>query len=162
MLILRGAPALSEFRIQKLLDLCAQQNLPVSGIYAEYMHFADLAAPLSAEQQDTLDKLLSYGPTVTSHQPTGLLLLVTPRPGTISPWSSKATDIAHNCNLPQVKRLERGVAYYLLAEDLTATQLTQVQALLHDRMMETVFTELQQAEALFAKAAPAELSSVDI
>ncbi|MCC5452624.1 phosphoribosylformylglycinamidine synthase [Rheinheimera sp. UJ51] len=162
MLILRGAPALSEFRIQKLLDLCAQQNLPVSGIYAEYMHFADLAAPLSAEQQDTLDKLLSYGPTVTSHQPTGQLLLVTPRPGTISPWSSKATDIAHNCNLPQVKRLERGVAYYLLAEALTATQLTQVQALLHDRMMETVFTELQHAEALFAKAAPAEMSSVDI
>lgn len=94
MLILRGAPALSEFRIQKLLDLCAQQNLPVSGIYAEYMHFADLSAPLSSEQRQVLDQLLTYGPSIASHQPSGLLLLVTPRPGTISPWSSKATDIA--------------------------------------------------------------------
>ncbi|OZB36487.1 MAG: hypothetical protein B7X50_13130, partial [Alishewanella sp. 34-51-39] len=63
MLILRGAPALSEFRIQKLLDLCAQQNLPVNGIYAEYMHFADVSAPLSSEQQQVLDKLLTYGPS---------------------------------------------------------------------------------------------------
>lgn len=162
MLILRGAPALSEFRIQKLLDLCAQQNLPVSGIYAEFMHFADLTAPLSAEQQETLDKLLTYGPTVASHQPVGQLLLVTPRPGTISPWSSKATDIARNCNLSQVKRLERGIAYYIIAETLTAAQLSQVSALLHDRMMEAVFTELTQAAALFAQAAPGELSSVDI
>ena len=56
---------------------------------------------------------LTYGPTIEEHQPQGLFLLVTPRPGTISPWSSKSTDIAHNCGLAKVVRLERGIAYYI-------------------------------------------------
>ena len=163
MLILRGAPALSDFRIQKLLDQCGQSGLTVSNIYAEFMHFADVSSSLTDAQQQTLDKLLTYGPAIASHEPVGQLVLVTPRPGTISPWSSKATDIAHNCGLAQVKRLERGIAYYIeAAQPLSATQLSQVAALLHDRMMEAVFTELTQAQALFAKAEPAALSSVDI
>ncbi|RVU41793.1 phosphoribosylformylglycinamidine synthase [Rheinheimera riviphila] len=163
MLILRGAPALSEFRIQKFIDQCAKAALPVTSLYAEFVHFADLTADLSAEQQNVLDKLLTYGPTITSHQPSGTLLLVTPRPGTISPWSSKATDIAHNCGLTQVKRLERGLAYYVdTSRALTAAEQQQVAALLHDRMMESVFTELTQAQALFRKAEPAMLASVDI
>src|SRR5690606_9638240 len=110
MLILRGAPALSDFRIQKLLDQCAQSSLTVSNIYAEFMHFADVSSALTDAQQHTLDKLLTYGPAIASHEPRGQLILVTPRPGTISPWSSKATDIARNCGLNQVKRLERGIA----------------------------------------------------
>jgi phosphoribosylformylglycinamidine synthase len=163
MLILRGAPALSDFRIQKLLDQCAQSGLTISNIYAEFVHFADVSSALTDAQQQTLDKLLTYGPAIASHEPRGQLLLVTPRPGTISPWSSKATDIARNCNLAQVSRLERGIAYYIeAATALTAAQLSQVSALLHDRMMETVFSELQQAQALFAKAQPGQLSSVDI
>jgi phosphoribosylformylglycinamidine synthase len=167
MLILRGAPALSEFRIQKFIDQCAKAALPVTSLYAEFVHFADLTADangeLSAEQQNVLDKLLTYGPTITSHQPSGTLLLVTPRPGTISPWSSKATDIAHNCGLTQVKRLERGLAYYVqTSRALTAAEQQQVAALLHDRMMESVFTELTQAQALFRKAEPSPLASVDI
>ena len=163
MLILRGAPALSEFRIQKFIDQCAKAALPVTEIYAEFVHFADVTGDLTAEQQHVLDKLLTYGPTITSHQPTGLLLLVTPRPGTISPWSSKATDIAHNCGLNQIKRLERGLAYYVAtSRTLTADEHKQLAALLHDRMMESVFTELNQAQALFRKAEPAPLASVDI
>ncbi len=163
MLILRGAAALSEFRVQKIIDLCAQAQLPVSDVYAEFMHFADVNDSLSADEHNTLEKLLTYGPTLASHQPAGQLLLVTPRPGTISPWSSKATDIAHNCGLTKVLRLERGVAYYLTStRALTAAEQQQVAALLHDRMMEVVFTELQQAQALFRKAEPAPLSSVDI
>jgi len=163
MLILRGAPALSEFRIQKFIDQCAKAALPVTSLYAEFVHFADLTSELSTEQQGVLDKLLTYGPTITSHQPSGTLLLVTPRPGTISPWSSKATDIAHNCGLSQIKRLERGLAYYVdTSRALTAAEQQQVAALLHDRMMESVFTELSQAQALFRKAEPAPLASVDI
>lgn len=163
MLILRGAAALSEFRVQKIIDLCAQAQLPVSDVYAEFMHFADVSDSLSADEHNTLEKLLTYGPTLATHQPAGQLLLVTPRPGTISPWSSKATDIAHNCGLAKVSRLERGVAYYLTSTRvLTAAEQQQVAALLHDRMMEAVFTELQQAQALFRKAEPAPLSSVDI
>lgn len=105
MRILRGSPALSEFRVNKLVELCREQQLPVSGIYAEFMHFADLSADLDAQALEKLEKLLTYGPTIQEHEPQGLLLLVTPRPGTISPWSSKATDIAHNCGLANVKRL---------------------------------------------------------
>ncbi|AIR63521.1 hypothetical protein [Cedecea neteri] len=69
---------------------------------------------------------MKYGPTLAEHAPEGTLLLVTPRPGTISPWSSKATDIAHNCDLPQIKRLERGVAWYVTGSTLTAEQLQDV------------------------------------
>lgn len=163
MLILRGAPALSDFRIQKLLDQCAQSGLTISGIYAEFMHFADVSSALTDAQQQTLNKLLTYGPAIASHEPRGQLVLVTPRPGTISPWSSKASDIAHNCGLAQVRRLERGIAYYIeSATPLSTTELSAVAALLHDRMMESVFSEFEQAAALFAKAEPAPLASVDI
>ncbi|WP_087024369.1 phosphoribosylformylglycinamidine synthase [Thaumasiovibrio subtropicus] len=161
--ILRGSPALSEFRVNKLLERCRELDLPVTGIYAEFMHFADLSAPLNAEEQSKLASLLQYGPTIAEHAPTGTLLVVTPRPGTISPWSSKSTDIAHNCGLAQVKRLERGTAYYVeTSADLSAAQLVELKGLIHDRMMEAVFTELEAAQALFAQAEPAPHTSVDI
>jgi len=101
-------------------------------------------------------------PALASHAPQGKLLLVTPRPGTISPWSSKATDIAHNCGLQQVNRLERGVAYYIEAGTLTNEQWQQVTAELHDRMMETVFFALDDAEQLFAHHQPTPVTSVDL
>jgi len=160
--ILRGAPALSEFRISKLLANFAELGLDITDLYAEYVHFAELSAPLDEAQQDTLAKLLTYGPTIAEHAPQGTLFLVTPRPGTISPWSSKATDIAHNCGLSQVVRLERGIAYYVAAASLDAEQRRQVSALLHDRMMEVVFDSLQAAEALFAHHVPKPHTSVDV
>lgn len=107
--ILRGSPALSAFRINKLLARFQAANLQVHNIYAEYVHFADLNAPLNEDEHAQLARLLKYGPALQSHAPEGKLLLVTPRPGTISPWSSKATDIAHNCGLHQISRLERGI-----------------------------------------------------
>ncbi|WP_264290225.1 phosphoribosylformylglycinamidine synthase [Duffyella gerundensis] len=160
--ILRGSPALSAFRITKLLSLFQDAHLPVSDIYAEYVHFADVSTALNAEEKARLQRLLKYGPSLAEHAPQGRLLLVTPRPGTISPWSSKATDIAHNCDLPQVKRLERGMAFYLQATSLTETQWQQLAALLHDRMMETVFTDFAEAEQLFAHHEPQPLQSVDV
>ncbi|WEM41738.1 phosphoribosylformylglycinamidine synthase [Photobacterium sp. DA100] len=161
--ILRGSPALSEFRVNKLLERCRELDLPVSGIYAEFMHFADLSAPLSADEQEKLASLLTYGPTIAEHEPSGLLLLVTPRPGTISPWSSKSTDIAHNCALGQIKRLERGTAYYIeTSAALSAEQITELKGLIHDRMMEVVFTELDSAAALFQVAEPAPVADVDL
>ena len=163
MRILRGSPALSEFRVSKLIETCREQNLPVTNIYAEFMHFANLSADLDSQELEKLAKLLTYGPTIQEHEPQGLLLLVTPRPGTISPWSSKSTDIAHNCGLAGVQRLERGTAYYIESEQpLNAEQVTAVKALIHDRMMEVVFTELEAAEALFSHAEPAPLTPVDI
>ncbi|STQ77277.1 phosphoribosylformylglycinamidine synthase [Grimontia hollisae] len=161
--ILRGSPALSEFRIQKLLESCKSNDLPVTSLYAEYIHFADLSTPLSEDEKQKLDRLLTYGPTIAEHTPTGTLFLVTPRPGTISPWSSKATDIAHNCGLSQVKRLERGTAYYVeLSADLSAEQQKELAGLLHDRMMEVVFADMNDAATLFKKATPAPMTAVDI
>ncbi|WP_276642395.1 phosphoribosylformylglycinamidine synthase [Siccibacter turicensis] len=160
--ILRGSPALSAFRINKLLDRFKALNLPVTAVYAEYVHFADLDAPLSADEHTRLARLLQYGPSLSSHNPGGTLLLVTPRPGTISPWSSKATDIAHNCGLAQIARLERGVAWYVEAETLTDAQWQAVAGELHDRMMESVYRDLNDAEQLFAHHTPAPVQSVDL
>ncbi|WP_206485869.1 phosphoribosylformylglycinamidine synthase [Thalassotalea sp. G2M2-11] len=159
---LRGAPALSEFRTQKLLSQCAEANLPIKEIYAEFAHFAHVTQELSADETTVLAKLLTYGPKIEEHEPVGQLLLVTPRPGTISPWSSKSTDIAHNCGLDKIIRLERGIAYYVQSDSLTETQQKQLNALLHDRMMESVFNEFEQANLLFASAEPGELVSIDI
>ncbi|PKF57558.1 phosphoribosylformylglycinamidine synthase [Alteromonadales bacterium alter-6D02] len=159
--ILRGAPALSDFRTNKLLTSAAELSLPVTSIYAEFVHFADLTAPLSAAELEKLNKLLTYGPTIAEHEPAGTLYLVTPRPGTISPWSSKATDIANNCGLSQVKRLERGIAYYVEGE-LTQAQSEQLISLIHDRMMEVVSDNMDAAQQLFVSAEPGEMRSVDI
>lgn len=158
--ILRGSPALSAFRINKLLARCQEARLPVSDAYAEYVHFAELSAPLSADERARLQRLLKYGPSLAEHAPQGRLLLVTPRPGTLSPWSSKATDIAHNCGLSQVKRLERGLAFYIQGSALSGAQWRQLGALLHDRMMETVFDEFEQAAALFVHQPPAPVRQV--
>ncbi|MBV4411707.1 phosphoribosylformylglycinamidine synthase [Enterobacteriaceae bacterium YMB-R22] len=160
--ILRGSPALSTFRINKLLDSFKAAQLPVKDIYAEYMHFADLTAPLDDDARTRLTRLLKYGPTIDDRAARGALILVTPRPGTLSPWSSKATDIARNCALSQVRRLERGVAYYIDGDALSEAQLRDVAARLHDRMVETVFRSLDQAKALFAHHQPAPVQSVDL
>ncbi|KNH12071.1 MULTISPECIES: phosphoribosylformylglycinamidine synthase [Vibrio] len=166
MRILRGSPALSEFRVNKLLELCRELSLPVTGIYAEFAHFADLTADLDESEVEKLEKLLTYGPTIEEHEPEGLLLLATPRPGTISPWSSKSTDIAHNCGLAKVSRLERGTAFYIETSselsELSELQLVELKAILHDRMMEVVFTDFESAAALFTVAEPAPYAEVDL
>ncbi|UIJ41425.1 phosphoribosylformylglycinamidine synthase [Vibrio kanaloae] len=163
MRILRGSPALSEFRVNKLLELCRELSLPVTGIYAEFAHFADLTADLDESEVEKLEKLLTYGPTIEEHEPQGLLLLATPRPGTISPWSSKSTDIAHNCGLAKVSRLERGTAFYIeTSAELSELQLVELKAILHDRMMEVVFTDFESAAALFTVAEPAPYMEVEL
>lgn len=160
--IIRGAPALSAFRVQKIMEACETASLPVSGIYAEYIHLADLTESLNDNETQQLAKLLTYGPAIEAHAPQGTLHFVTPRPGTISPWSSKATDIAHNCGLNKVKRLERGIAYYVESDALTTEQALSLTALLHDRMVEVILTDFEQAAALFVRTEPAVVKSVDI
>ena len=161
MLILRGAPALSAFRHGKLLEQVSQKVPAVTGLYAEFAHFADLKADLDTEQLQVLDRLLKYGPSVPVQEPVGRLFLVVPRFGTISPWASKATDIAHNCGLANVDRLERGIAYYVQGE-LTDAQAADIAAVLHDRMTQRVLDRLQDASALFSHAQPRPMTSVDV
>ncbi|MGB1403417.1 MAG: phosphoribosylformylglycinamidine synthase [Porticoccaceae bacterium] len=161
--MLSGAPSLSDFRRRKLLSSLQNTVPTVISVMAEYVHFAEVSAPLSEPDQTTLQALLTYGPSAKQQANNGDLLLVVPRPGTISPWSSKATDIAHNCGLNNVIRVERGTAYYIEAtEKLSATQLQQLGELLSDRMVEAVFTDLQQAQALFSHQQPAAMTQVDI
>ncbi|WOT06960.1 phosphoribosylformylglycinamidine synthase [Shewanella youngdeokensis] len=160
--IIRGAPALSAFRVQKLMEACEAAALPVRQIYAEFTHLADLKESLDENETQQLEKILTYGPAIEAHQPEGQLHFVTPRPGTISPWSSKATDIAHNCGLDKVVRLERGIAYYVIADELTTEQTKTLSALLHDRMVEVILTDFNAANVLFARTEPAKFISVDI
>ncbi|WP_145130111.1 phosphoribosylformylglycinamidine synthase [Pseudomonas sp. URMO17WK12:I11] len=161
MLILRGAPALSAFRHGKLLEQLSQKVPAVTGLYAEFAHFADTDGELTADQQQVLGRLLKYGPSVPVQEPAGRLFLVVPRLGTISPWASKASDIAHNCGLQSIQRLERGIAYYV-AGDLSDAEAEQVSAQLHDRMTQRVLGQLEQAADLFSHAQPRPMTSVDI
>jgi len=161
MLKLRGAPALSDFRLRKLQQKVSERIGKPVAIYAEFVHLVELFETLEPGELEVLERILQYGPALEVHEPEGRLLLVTPRPGTISPWSSKATDIAHNCGLGKVERIERGVAYYLQGE-LDEHELDEAAALLHDRMTESVFYGLDEAESLFFHAEPRTYTEVDI
>ena len=165
MLVLRGSPALSPFRSSKLLSQLEEAVPGLNHLYAEYLHFAAIERPLNGELQDVLGQILTYGPAFATEEPEGQMLLVVPRCGTISPWSTKATDIAHNCGLDDIKRLERGIAYYLAKEDgnpLNEQEMVAASALLHDRMTESVFFTIDEANGLFADSEPRPLTSVDI
>ena len=111
LLVLPGGPALSGFRIEKLLARIAAVEPAVTHLTARFVHFAALARPLTEGELQILQRLLTYGPRVSpASQPAeGERLLVVPRTGTISPWSSKATDIIQVCALAAVERVERGI-----------------------------------------------------
>lgn len=167
MLSLRGAAALSEFRLDKLAQKSRAIHSDIRLLHTEYMHFAQLHRPLSAQREATLASLLAYGPHLETGNVDALeestLMLVVPRPGTISPWSSKATDIAHNCGLEEVERLERGQAWYVrLPANLEASARREFEALVHDRMTETILSSVDAAHVLFAHAEPRGITSVDI
>ncbi|MFZ5724161.1 MAG: phosphoribosylformylglycinamidine synthase [Pseudomonadota bacterium] len=162
MLILRGAPALSAFRLRKLLDSLG--GTPVTGIAAFHVHLLD-SEPLTDGQRAVLDRLLSYGPAAAADgEPAGSTLrLAVPRPGTISPWSSKATDILRHCGLEGVRRIERGTAFYLsLSRAPTRDEQAQIDRRLHDRMTQQVFGRLEDAAVLFEAHAPRPLATVDV
>ncbi|MDO4430803.1 MAG: phosphoribosylformylglycinamidine synthase, partial [Lonepinella koalarum] len=161
--IFRGSPTLSEFRLTQLSARFSKNALPVKSCYAEYLHFAQLSESLTADETKKLEELLDYGPTLTQQEPQGACFVVIPRLGTISSWSSKATDIAQNCGLHKVLRLERGVAFYFeFDRTLNAEEEQQLTALLHDRMMETVIRNPLEAAKLFEQQAPKPFTSVDI
>ena len=164
MLELRGAPALSAFRHAKLLDALRASVPEVESLQADYVHFVDHDGDLDEGERRLLEQLLDYGPArQEAPHGEGQLFLVVPRIGTQSPWSSKATDIAHNCGLSRVRRIERGIAYRVkVAGTLAEAAFERLQAALHDRMTETVLADPSDAARLFAHHAPAPLGSVDI
>ena len=156
---LRGGPALSAFRLEKLHARLAEiaPGARING--AEFWHFVETAHALDARERRVLEQLLTYGEAQRPEQPAGALILAVPRVGTISPWSSKATDIARQCGLPAVRRIERGIAYFV---DTAPERRWEVAALLHDRMTETVLDTPDAAEQLFRHVAPRPLLAIDI
>ena len=157
---LRGASALSLFRIQKLAQKAAALGLPQAEIASEYWYFVSSPAPLDAAQTEKLQALLS-AVRVDTPAAGQSLFLITPRIGTISPWSSKATDIAHNCGLDGVERIERGMAVYV-SGSLHGNERAQWASLLHDRMTESVLPDFQSAEQLFAAHEDQSFDTVDV
>lgn len=175
MRVLYGAPALSAFRLSRLREAVRPEFLVVSTRFA---HFLDLDGELDEEAEAVLDDLLDYGrepggerdpdgedeDLLVAHHPAYCERLVAPRPGTISPWSSKATDIIRNCGLTQVRRAERGVLFVLRAhdEDWFEELRREVYPRIHDRMTETVLERVEQAAVLFEGAEPAPMDAVDL
>ena len=161
MLQLAGAPALSAFRIQKLVRALRALHPGISALDAHYVHFVELSRELTADERRLLDRLLAYGPRLPDEHVRGALILVIPRPGTISPWSSKATDIAHVCGLEAVERIERGVAYRVTCpQTLAREELSRIAAPLFDRMTETAAFEPEQGQSLFARHEPRPLRTL--
>ena len=165
MLILRGKSALSSFRIKKLLHKLRAVVPCINSVSSQYIHFVDSNKEITPEQQTVLERILMYGAQSIDIDYSGFEFLVVPRVGTISPWASKASDIAHNCGLHNINRIERGVLYTI---DLPANYILsdkhrdQLALLLHDRMIETCFFEIDQADALFEQHHPIPFNSVHI
>jgi phosphoribosylformylglycinamidine synthase len=157
MIELTGAQAVSDFRIAKLRPALESRQPGIGAVTARFIHFVDLERALTADESALLARLLTYGPRdpVSAGATSGHELVVVPRFGTISPWSSKATDIAHVCGLDAVTRIERGIVWTLhltraTPAKLTANQLRALATPLFDRMTETVLLDRAEAAQLFA------------
>ncbi len=168
-----GGNAVSDFKVQQILPRLAGISDKITGLSARFVHLASFDAEPDATTVDRVGQLMAYGePATEAHlalEKAGApALLVMPRLGTVSPWASKATDIAHNCGLA-LHRVERlvefriGLKSGLLGKaSLSAEQLRAVADVLHDRMTEAVTTGRDQAKALFTELHPAPMEHVDV
>jgi phosphoribosylformylglycinamidine synthase len=167
-----GATALSDFRQTRLLETLTRIDPNIVGVRGQYLHFVNALSPLTAEDSARIEALMHYGapfPAVDDRG-TSETFLVLPRFGTVSPWASKATDIARHCGLAQVRRIERGIEYTVtlkkgllggkkaLSDDARAA----IAAALHDRMTESVVGSRDDAVHLFDELPAKPLSTVDI
>ena len=165
MISIRGGSALSPFRLEKIRHGLQSAIPHLQHLHAEFWHFVWSEQEYTAEQLQTLNSILRYGPNVPNDEPAGELFLVLPRFGTISPWSSRATDIARHCGLQSTLRIERGVAYYLAKSDgsqFNDAERQLIRQLIHDRMTETVVSAFEQAQGLYHQGEPKPLSRVDV
>ncbi|WP_028102790.1 phosphoribosylformylglycinamidine synthase [Pseudoduganella violaceinigra] len=176
MLILPGSNALSSFRSQRLLNQLQAVLPAITSVQARFIHFVDSASPLSEDDLNRMNGLLTYGEPALPEHAEGVVeeFVVIPRFGTISPWASKATDIVHNCGMAHIHRVERGVAYRVnlkggllgtglgAAKKLDAEQAQAVAALLHDRMTESVLRHPEQAAGLFSSLEAKALEFIDV
>ncbi|MDB5890721.1 MAG: phosphoribosylformylglycinamidine synthase [Polaromonas sp.] len=165
-----GINALSSFRARQLLPRLQAIADKIASVDARYVHLAATDHPLQPEEHARLDALLSYGEPFQGAKPgpTTAFFVVTPRFGTVSPWASKATDIAHNCGIV-IKRIERITEFQVTLKSqllgkaaLTEAQRHQVAGLLHDRMTESVMPGRAEAAGLFNELQAAPLQTIDV
>jgi phosphoribosylformylglycinamidine synthase len=154
MLVVHGKAALSDFRIEKTLSALKAAQPSITELHTRYVYFVNLSQPLQEDERVVLDALLGAVPDTGAAGE----ILVVPRPGTVSPWSSKATDIVHLCGLGKVRRVERGVAWRIHGGDPGPAGL----ALIHDRMTQVVLPGLDAAGSLFEAGAPRPLRTVSL
>ncbi|MFT5611825.1 MAG: phosphoribosylformylglycinamidine synthase, partial [Polaribacter sp.] len=168
---LRGSQAYSSFRIEKLLATIQVQHCDVQQIDTEYQHLvklkdesdADQPTQLTEAELTKLESLLRYGPKMAEVEHSGQRIFVVPRFGTISPWSTKATDIAKNCGLAKIARVERGIAFYIKSvSELNDATLGEIAQYLHDPMTESIVLDLTQAAKLFKEQVPQPLFEVPL
>ncbi|RYF34029.1 MAG: phosphoribosylformylglycinamidine synthase, partial [Comamonadaceae bacterium] len=165
--IFEGGSALSDFRARQLLPKLQAVEPKIEAIAARFVHLVVTDTAPSDAERDRFAALLTYGePFVAARF--GSTLVVTPRLGTVSPWASKATDIAHNCGLG-LRRVERVTEFHLKLKSpligkavIADEQLTAVAALLHDRMTESVLPAIEGAAALFAELPAQPMAQVDV
>jgi phosphoribosylformylglycinamidine synthase len=164
MLLLAGSQALTDSRLNSLLQSLVSDGLPVLGLGAVFVHLVQCQNPLSSQRQALLEELLKYGPKGSAQEKPGLLRVVAPRPGTISPWSSKATDIARICGLVEVERIERVIAFRVDTGGvaLSPAQLATLDGRLHDRMTQAVFDAFEAAGGLFRREEPRPLRTIPV
>ena len=167
--ILRGKTALSEFRLNKLL-LALKQNVPeIQTLECQFIYFVHSRTQLDSHEINQLNTILGRSEqedtAKNNKKNNSSFILVTPRPGTISPWSSKATDIVHNCGLENILRIERGVGWTLSGIDgyvINKTDINQTEPLLHDRMTEIVMDDIKEADILFQTSDPEPLKTIEL
>ena len=158
-----GQSALSKFRLSKLLASIKKRDPHIQSIQAGYIYFAKLASQLSSGDKRKLEALLLSGESPAVLVESAQKFLVIPRLGTISPWSSKATDIVHACGLKSIERIERGICYAVMSEQNITDEVPYgVGSEFHDRMTESLLTNNQSVGALFETHSPKELSSIVI
>ncbi|MEA5444474.1 phosphoribosylformylglycinamidine synthase [Gammaproteobacteria bacterium AB-CW1] len=159
-----GGKALSDFRLEKLAIRLREIAPELTDLTAEWLYLADVEAELAEDERALLGRLLDDGSLpADGRREQAADVWVVPRIGTLSPWSSKATDILHHCGLRHVRRIERGIRYRLFMNDRPdAGTWKKLAAALHDRMTESALATLADAEALFRQAEPAPVASVPL
>ncbi|RQO58772.1 phosphoribosylformylglycinamidine synthase [Paucibacter sp. KBW04] len=168
LLSFEGGNALSAFRAQALLPQLQAINERINAVHARHVHWVWSDAALGEEEGAKLAALLNYGDAYAGGQD-GSLVVVAPRLGTVSPWASKATDIAHNCGL-NIHRVERVTEYRIVLKSgllggvktLSPAELIACADLLHDRMTESVLLAREDAQHLFDEKSAQALEHVDV
>ena len=164
-IFLEGRQALSKFRLDKLFNEVQAVDPKISDITAIFWHFIEVNEPLSTDQSIHLDQILSYGAKPSNSENKNPDFLVVPRLGSISPWSTKATDIAKSCGISQVSRIERGVSWHIETggdKPLSQSAIMRIVPMVHDRMTETVLSDLIEAQQLFGHVEPQPLTTISV